>query len=63
MEGNVAEWVINPKDPDGKNLRQILKGAHWFDAAPEAFRLPARTATLGFQGYYIIGFRCARSVQ
>jgi formylglycine-generating enzyme required for sulfatase activity len=57
--GNVAEWV-SPAPGDEPSLA-LLKGGSWLDADPASFRVSARALHPRDLGFYLIGFRCARS--
>ncbi len=64
LAGNLSEWVAMPSDRSGPAGDRILMGGNWLYADPAALRLSAQAripAALG--GFYLSGFRCARSAE
>jgi formylglycine-generating enzyme required for sulfatase activity len=61
LAGNLAEWVETmAPEPAGSAL---LKGGSWLDAETSAFRIGSRSWLRKDLGFYLTGFRCARTAR
>jgi formylglycine-generating enzyme required for sulfatase activity len=65
--GNVAEWVDDPRLPDGERgptSARVFRGANWGSLAPRSVGNIVRTYGVSADPYALntVGFRCARDV-
>jgi len=63
LAGNIGEWV----EPASGAPGPMFKGGTWMDPDPATFRIASRglmslDRAVSSVGYYLTGFRCARSV-
>ena len=66
MVGNVWEWCLtdyenNTNKFNSNATQRVLRGGSWLNFDAEDFRCEFRFRNLPYDGYFSVGFRCARS--